>query len=191
MPLLRMRSASFAGRGGPVGPVTLDVYPGRQAALAFACAREAATVALMAAGIVKATSGRVLIDEFDPRVQSVRCKRIAAFVPHEPLPLDAADFKRYIAYRAALWNVDAARALASARILRERLDDVHEAFAYPLIGALIAEPKLVVLDRPQAAYASQILAVLGERALFSTHASLAAARAFVPMRNAAAVQAMT
>ena len=46
---------------------------------------------------------------------------------------------------------------------------MHEAFAYPLIGALIGLPRLIVLDRPQAAYAPQILAAVGEIALLSTH----------------------
>ncbi len=55
---------------------------------------------------------------------------------------------------------------------------VHEAFAYPLIGALIAAPKLVVLDRPQPVYAAQILAAAAGCALFSTHADAGSAAAF-------------
>ena len=55
---------------------------------------------------------------------------------------------------------------------------MHEAFAYPLIGALIGMPRLLVIDRPQAAYARQILDVAGDRALLSTHANAAAAQAF-------------
>ena len=72
----------------------------------------------MAAGIVKASSGCVLIGDYDPRVQSVHCKRIAGFVPHETVALDERDFGAYIAYRAALWNVDARRAFAQAAELR-------------------------------------------------------------------------
>jgi hypothetical protein len=178
MALLRMRNAAFSADGVEAGPVTLDVGPGEQTALVLRSAREAGIVALLAAGIVKATSGSVLIDEYDPRVQSVHCKRIAAFVPHEPLPLSEPDFARYIAYRAALWNVEPAYAQTVASLLLRKLGDVHEAFAYPLVGALIGRPRLVVLDRPPPAYASQILAALGRRALLSTHAAAAAARAF-------------
>ena len=76
------------------------------------------------------------------------------------------------------WKVDARNALAYAAVLRERLADMHEAFAYPLIGALIGMPKLVVLDRPAPAYAPQILAVTETRAVFSTHTNAAAAHAF-------------
>jgi hypothetical protein len=55
---------------------------------------------------------------------------------------------------------------------------MHEALAFPLIAALVTMPKLVVLDRPEPAYAPQILAVVERYALLSTHADAASARAF-------------
>lgn len=181
-----MREAAFEGGGVSVGPLTLDVAPGERAARVFAAPRQAAVAARLAAGIVKAGRGSVSIDAFDPRVQPVHCKRVAAFVPHDPLPLGEFDFEGYIAYRAALWSIDPMRAIAHAQLLLERLDGVHEAFAYPLAGALIANPKLLVLDRPAAVYAVQILAAAGPRAIFSTHLHERDAEAFVaaPLREA-------
>jgi hypothetical protein len=173
-----MRDATFVTGSGTIEPVTLDLDQGERAALQRGSERDAAIVALLATGIVKASSGAVLIGDFDPRVQPVHCKRAAALVPHEPFALDESEFARYVAYRAALWNVDERRALARALALRGRLAGVHEAFAYPLIGALIGEPKLVVLDRPQPVYAEAMLAALGGVAVLSTHADTAAARAF-------------
>jgi len=176
--LLRLREARFLARGAPVGPVNLALADGERAARVYGEAREASIVALMAAGIVKANAGSVLIDEYDPRVQPVHCKRVVAFVPHDPLPLDLAGFENYIRYRAALWGIDRAGAWAHARLLLERLEGVHEAFAYPLAGALISSPKLLVLDRPQPAYAERILAAAGARAVFSTHTAEGAAQRF-------------
>ncbi|HTA39077.1 MAG TPA: hypothetical protein VK760_08380 [Candidatus Acidoferrales bacterium] len=176
--LLRMREAQFLARGTPVGPVTLDVGLGQRSARVYEDARDASIVAMLAAGIVKANAGSVLIDEYDPRVQPVHCKRVVAFVPHDPLPLDVPGVESYIRYRAALWGIDPTGAWAHAKLLLERLDGVHEAFAYPLAGALIAAPKLLVLDRPQPAYAERILAAAGPRAIFSTHTSDAAAQRF-------------
>jgi len=178
MALLRMRDASFANATARAGPLTFDLEPGGRVALACLSSQEATIVALMAAGIAKATTGSVLIGDYDPRVQSVHCKRIAGFVPHEPLELDERDFPRYIAYRAALWNIDATAAQADARLLCERLEGMHEAFSYPLIGALVASPRLIVLDRPQPAYAAQILRAVEGRALLSTHAQPTNAAAF-------------
>jgi len=180
MAILRMREACFHARGATVGPVTVDVAPGQRVARVFAGGRDAAVVALMAAGIVKAGGGSVLIGEYDPRVQSAHCKRIAGFVPHAPSSIAESDFERYVAYRAALWNVDPIRAIAHARLLMERLAGMHEAFAYPIAGALIVSPSLLVLDRPQPEYAPQILAAAGGRAVFSTHVSTASAGAFLP-----------
>lgn len=178
--LLRMREASFGLGGAAVGPLTLDVLPGERAVRVFGDAREAKIAALLAAGIVKASAGSVLIDQFDPRVQSAHCKRIAAFVPNAPLPFaEPSEFERYVGYRAALWGIDAIRAVTHAKILVERLAGVHEAFVYPLAAALVAGPKLIVLDRPQPAYAAQIVAAIGPRAIFSTHLSESAARAFM------------
>lgn len=173
-----MRDATFAAAAGSTEPVTLDLDPGERAALHRPSEYDAAVVALLAAGIVKASSGTVLIGDFDPRVQPVHCKRAAALVPHEPFALDESEFQRYVAYRAALWNVDAQRAFARAHELRARLTGVHEAFAYPLIGALIGEPRLVVLDRPQSVYAAKILSAISDAAVISTHADAASALAF-------------
>jgi ABC-type taurine transport system ATPase subunit len=170
--MLEFREASFA-RGGRVSiaPLSLTLDEGER--LAYACADEtsASVIALMAAGLVKPTSGRVFIAAFDPRIQPVQAKRIAGFVPHEALQHEFPSFARYIEFRAALWDVPRAQAVVRARALLARLDGVHEAFAYPLVGALLAQPRLLVLDRPQAAYAYQILDAAGECAIFSTHGS--------------------
>jgi ABC-2 type transport system ATP-binding protein len=178
MPLLRMRDARFANQTAAVGPMNLQLEPGGRLTLQCATSEEAAIVALLAAGIVKASSGSVLIDDYDPRVQPVHCKRVTALVPHEPFAIDEAAFERYVAYRAALWNVEPARAFAHAELVRGQLRGMHEAFAYPLIGALIGLPRLIILDRPQAVYAPQIRAAVGEIAMLSTHSDPAAASAF-------------
>lgn len=174
-----MREACFTASGSPVGPVTLDVDPGERATRVCASAREANVVALLASGIVKAGRGCVLVDQFDPRVQPAHCKRVAAFVPHDPLPLAAAEFDRYVTYRAALWNLDPRRTLAHAKLIMERLDGVHEAFAAPLAGALVCNPKILILDRPEPVYAARIAFAAGPRAIFSTHLNSSDAAAFV------------
>lgn len=133
---------------------------------------------MMAAALVTPTSGSVLIGEYDPRVQPAHCKRIAGFVPHDPLPLAETSVARFIDYRAALWDLEPERARAHARVLLERLGGMHEAFAYPVVAALLPFPSLLVLDRPQAAFATTVLAAAGPCAVFSTHADECSARRF-------------
>jgi ABC-type branched-subunit amino acid transport system ATPase component len=61
--------------------------------------------------------------------------------------------------------VDLAVARARARELLARLGGLHEAFAYPIVGALVPAPQLLVLDRPQATFIPQILEAAGDCAV--------------------------
>lgn len=172
MAVLEMREASFAQRGMPIaGPVSIMLAEGERLAYACDSERSASVVALMAAGVVKPTNGNVFVCAFDARIQPVHVKRIVGFVPHEAVPHEFGSFARYIEYRAALWGLPRAESIVRARALLANLDGVHEAFAYPVAGALLAYPKLLVLDRPQAAYAPQIYEAAGDCTIFSTHAS--------------------
>lgn len=177
-----MRAASFS-RGGRtiVQETTLSLDESDRRA--YACGNEdaASVVALMAAGLVKPSSGRVFIAAFDPRIQPVQVKRIVGYVPHEALPHDFPSLIKYIEFRATLWGLPRAHSIVRARALLAQLEGVHEAFAYPLIGALLSEPRLLVLDRPQTAYADQIFRAAGECAIFSTHVNEREAERFGAM----------
>lgn len=183
---LRAIDAFYAVRGERiVAPASFDVAPQARHAITCESARAARALAMMAAALVRATSGSILIGEFDPRVQPAHCKARAAFVPHDPLPVADLNVERFVAYRAALWNLDLSLARARAQILLEKLDGIHESFAYPIVGALLASPALLVLDRPHAAFASQILEAAGACAVFSTHVDEATARLFSLSREKA------
>jgi ABC-type taurine transport system ATPase subunit len=166
MHILRMRDAAYAHNGETiVARANLDLAPAERMMRLCASAREAEALAMMAGALARATAGSVTIGEYDPRVQPVHCKRIAAFVPHDPLPLSQIDTARYIAYRAALWDIDPALARQRADLLLRQLDGLHEAFAYPIVAALVPAPKLLVLDRPQAAFVPQIIAAASDCAV--------------------------
>jgi hypothetical protein len=166
MYILRMRDATYVRSGETiVAPRSLDLSPGERVTLPCTTVHEAEALAMMAAALARATAGSVTIGEYDPRVQPVHCKRIAAFVPHDPLPLTQIDAERYIAYRAALWDVDLGLARARAKELLTRLGGLHEAFAYPIVGALVPAPQLLVLDRPQPTFVPRILEAAGDCAV--------------------------
>ncbi len=180
MTLLEMRAACVSTADGiTVGPVTFALAEG--ARLAWPCAepQAAAALARLACALMRPAEGTVFVGAFDTRIQPVQAKRLATFVPHEPFAPRFGSLEAYIEYRADLWELPKNQAVVQARALRERLADVHEAFAYPLIGALVARPRLLVLDRPQPAYAAHIAAVTSNTTVFSTHAGEAASSAFV------------
>lgn len=183
MAILEMRAAAYTLHGSCIaGPVTLALE--EHAHLAYACEnpRAASITAMLAAGLARATSGTVFVGAFDPRIQPVQVKRIAGFVAHEAHAHDFSSFAKYVEYRAALWGIPRAQAIVRGRALLTLLEGVHEQFAYPLAGALLAAPRLLVLDRPQTVYAPQIFRAAGACAVFSTHASSHDAERFAPAR---------
>jgi ABC-type multidrug transport system ATPase subunit len=182
--MLQLRDAAFSSDGVQlVHPTSLEVRPGECVAHLCTHAREAEILAMIAGALVRVTSGTVYVGEYDPRIQPVHCKRLVGYVPHDPLPLSRMSFERYVEYRAALWDLDERCARTRAQLLLERLEGVHEAFAYPIVGALLSNPPLLVLDRPPHVFAPQILAAAGDRAIFSTHVDAAAGASFAPQRE--------
>ena len=169
MPILRMRDATYSsGSTIVVPPTSLDVGAGERVAHLATNDLEAEAVAMMAAALLLPSAGSVLLGAYDPRIQPAHCKRIAGFVPHDPLPLGEMSLRRYIEYRAALWGIDRERAFAHAELLLDRLHGLHTAFAYPLVGALVANPQVLVVDRPQPSARAAILEAAGPCAVFET-----------------------
>ena len=126
------------------GPVTLDLAP-RRARRAAACvaARKPRSSRCWLPASSRHRAAASSIDDYDPRVQSVACKRDRRLSCRTSrFRWTRIDFRRYVDYRAALWNVEPRRAHAHAEVLRERLEGMHEAFAYPLIGALIGNAEI-------------------------------------------------
>jgi len=181
-----MCGASFR-RGGEelVSAQNVELEEGPRLAHFCASNRAAAIVAMMAAGLVRASGGAVYVGAFDPRIQPVHVKQLAGYVPHDALINEFPSFEQYIEYRASLWHLPPAESVVRARRFLEGLDGIHESFAYPLAGALIAQPRLLVLDRPQAVYGPQIVDVAKACAIFSTHGSENEAARF---RDACAVR---
>lgn len=164
--ILRMRAAAFTRDDATtVGPFELELHGGQRAFRECASPQEAAALAVLAAAIARPTSGSVTVADYDSRIQPAQCKRLAAYIPHDPLPMSRSEFDRHVEYRAALWNVDAARARAYAAGTLDALAGVHEAFAYPFAAATIGRPQLLVLDRPPSAYVEAMLAACGPAAV--------------------------
>ena len=147
MPILDMRAATFWERKALVPPISVTLDHGERSGLVFANGFAAGIAARLAAGIVKCSSGIVFIEGFDPKIQPVQAKRFVGFVPHDRVPMPA-DTRAYFAYRAALWEIDAHRALERGEALLKRFDGLPLDRSLALAGALLHDPQLVVLDRP-------------------------------------------
>ncbi len=118
------------------------------------------TTLRMVAGLQRPDSGSIRIFGVDARADPIAAKRLVAWLPDEPLLYDKLSPHEYLEFVAGLWSVDAAVAEARAEdLLRwlglwEQRGARCETFSrgmkqkVALAGALIHEPRLLILDEP-------------------------------------------
>jgi ABC-2 type transport system ATP-binding protein len=137
------------------------------------------TTLRMVTGLLRPDSGSISVFGIDALVDPIAAKRIMAWLSDEPMIYDKLTPFEYLEFVAGLWGVDAAVAEARARDLIGWLGlDAHahercEGFSkgmrqkVALAGALVHEPKLIILDEPltglDAGSARQVKTVLRER----------------------------
>ncbi|MDX1436570.1 MAG: ABC transporter ATP-binding protein [Anaerolineales bacterium] len=114
----------------------------------------------MIAGLLKPTSGEVLVDRFDIERQALDAKRIQGFVPDTPLLYEKLTALEFLYFVADLYDVPRERANRRAsELLRlfnltENQDDLLDSYSHgmkqkiALAGALMHDPELLILDEP-------------------------------------------
>jgi ABC-2 type transport system ATP-binding protein len=138
------------------------------------------TTLRMVAGLLQPDLGTIEVFGVDAVAQPRLAKQMIAWLPDEPLLYDKLTVMEYLAFVAGLWRMDPSVAERNACTLLERLDlwshrgercegssrGMKQKAA--LAGALIHEPKLLILDEPltglDAAIAREVKDLLLERA---------------------------
>jgi ABC-type taurine transport system ATPase subunit len=149
---LRVEHASFVRDGVElVAPFSVALPAGGDATLAAPSGPAAAIVARICAAIVKPTFGTVYVGDFETRLQPPQAKRLVGFVDAAGFSGDAHAFACEVAFRAEVWGLDRRAARARAADVLARLGrPPGDAYASAVALALVADVRLVVLDRPPA-----------------------------------------
>ncbi len=143
-----------------VDALELDVPAGEFHALLGPNGAGKTTTLRMVAGLLKPDGGSAHIFGHDVVTDGTAAKRITAFLPDDPMLYGKLNAIEYLEFVSGLWSVAPAAAEKRAEDLLKWLDlwdqraEYAEGFSrgmrqkLALAGALIHEPKLMILDEP-------------------------------------------
>ena len=171
-------SKTFGGKVA-VDNLSLRVRAGELYALLGPNGAGKTTTLRMVAGLLKPNTGDIHVFGHDALKDPAAAKQLIAWAPDEPMLYDRLTPMEYLEFVAGLWGVEAAVALPKAEELLKWLGlwdnrgERCEGFSRgmkqktALAGALIHDPKLLILDEPltglDAAVARQVKDLLQER----------------------------
>jgi ABC-2 type transport system ATP-binding protein len=137
------------------------------------------TTLRIVAGLLRPDAGSVSVWGVDALADPVEAKRLIAWVSDEPMIYDKLTPLEYLEFVAGLWGIDAATAearslelvgwLGLAPLANDRCQGFSKGMRQKVAfaGALVHEPKLLILDEPltglDAGSARQVKDVLAER----------------------------
>jgi ABC-2 type transport system ATP-binding protein len=137
------------------------------------------TTLRMIAGLIRPDAGAIGVCGIDALADPVAARRLIAWISDEPMIYDKLTPEEYLEFVAGLWGVEPELAQARAHELldwleltahaRERCETFSKGMRQKvaLAGALVHEPRLIILDEPltglDAGSARQVKSVLRER----------------------------
>jgi ABC-2 type transport system ATP-binding protein len=137
------------------------------------------TILRLVAGLLQPDAGGISVFGTDTRTDPLAAKRVIAWVSDEPMVYDRLTPLEYLEFVAGLWHIDPATAETRSRELLDWLgltphaDERCGGFSkgmlqkVALAGALVHEPRLIILDEPltglDAGSARQVKDVLRQR----------------------------
>jgi ABC-2 type transport system ATP-binding protein len=179
-PALRIRHLVKVFTRPAVDGIDLTIARGEFYALLGPNGAGKTTTLRMVTGLVLPDQGTIEVFGIDAVAEPRRAKQLIAWLPDEPLLYDKLTVAEYLEFIAGLWGMDVRRAERNAEELLRRLDlwehrdERCEGFSRgmkqkaALAGALLHEPRLLILDEPltglDATIAREVKDLLLERA---------------------------
>ena len=179
LPALALRGLSKCFDRPAVDGLDLTIRAGEFYALLGPNGAGKTTTLRMVAGLLRPDAGSVSVFGIDALADPVAAKRAVAWVSDEPMIYDKLTPYEYLEFVAGLWAIEAAAAEARALELmgwlglmphaHERCQGFSKGMRQKvaLAGALVHEPRLIILDEPltglDAGAARQVKDVLAQR----------------------------
>jgi ABC-2 type transport system ATP-binding protein len=160
MPALEVRQLAKTFDRPAVDHLDLSIRAGEFYALLGPNGAGKTTTLRMVAGLLKPDAGTIRVYGIDALSDPIAAKRLMAWVSDEPMIYDKLTPLEYLEFVAGLWGVGAATAARAAAELLEWLgltphaNERCEGFSrgmrqkVALAGALVHDPKLIILDEP-------------------------------------------
>lgn len=117
------------------------------------------TIKIMA-GLLKSTSGRVLINGFDISRDMVEAKKMTAYIPDKPFLYDKLTGREFLRFVGELYNMERSRIDAKTDELKdifsmsEWIDELIEGYSHGMkqkmvmSSALVHDPEVIIVDEP-------------------------------------------
>jgi ABC-2 type transport system ATP-binding protein len=143
-----------------VDALDLTIYGGEFYALVGPNGAGKTTTLRMLVGLLRPDAGTITINGIDAMAHPAATKQITAWLPDEPMIYDRLSPFEYLEFIAGLWRVDSGVAEIHARELinlfglephaHERCEGFSRGMKQKvaLAGALVHDPRLIVLDEP-------------------------------------------
>lgn len=160
VPALEIRDLSKTFDHPAVDGLDLRVFPGEFYSLLGPNGAGKTTTLRMVAGLLAPDAGEISVYGRDALDDPIGAKRIMAWVPDEPMIYDKLTPMEYLEFVAGLWGVDSDDAIARAGELfaalglsaaaHQRAEGLSKGMRQKLAlaGALVHDPKLIILDEP-------------------------------------------
>jgi ABC-2 type transport system ATP-binding protein len=157
---LALRGVSKSFDRPAVDALDLTIYGGEFYALVGPNGAGKTTTLRMVVGLLKPDAGSIRIGGIDALSNPVAAKQITAWLSDEPMIYDKLTPYEYLEFVAGLWRIEPAVAQARARELigwlglephaHERCEGFSRGMRQKvaLAGALVHDPKLIILDEP-------------------------------------------
>jgi len=176
---LALRGVSKRFDRPAVDALDLTIYGGEFYALVGPNGAGKTTTLRMVVGLLRPDTGSICIEGIDALTDPVAAKQVTAWLSDEPMIYDKLTPYEYLEFVAGLWGIEPTTAETRARELigwlglephvHERCEGFSKGMRQKvaLAGALVHEPKLIILDEPltglDAGTARQVKNVLRER----------------------------